>query len=138
MLIMTTDSRLVDTSVAVMIVDGRSLVAMSLSFSTLASDRPCGMEGERASLACQLAGRVGWLSVTDLDLEQVASRGHPTTREQVYEQKEFCEKKGEDQARELGGGESGTDWTLWTVVSPAALSLAMSCALIPCDIMSSM
>ena len=46
MLIMTTDSLLVETSVAVMIVDGSSLVAMSLSFSTLASDSPCRKGGK--------------------------------------------------------------------------------------------
>ena len=69
MLIMTTDSLLVETSVAVMIVDGSSLVAMSLSFSTLASDNPWrkGVKAEeegrivsRRMHARAAALRTGW------------------------------------------------------------------------------
>lgn len=82
MLIMTTDSLLVETSVAVMIVDGSSLVAMSLSFSTLASDSPCrrgGKDEESPSESMHARGRRATQveAATDLDLEQVSPRRHP-------------------------------------------------------------
>jgi hypothetical protein len=73
---MTTDSRLADTSVAVMIVEGSSLVAMSLSFSTLASDRPCVIQVEGRSARLGPRRVTSMKRATDLDLEQVSSRRH--------------------------------------------------------------
>lgn len=58
--IITTDSLLTATSVAVMMVEGRSFAAASLIFSTLASLRPCEKSVRRERVSECMPTRREW------------------------------------------------------------------------------